>query len=149
MKGTALFAVIAVLTAWFVWNVWNLVRIVQDLRGPFWNRPMWWVRTLSVSLFTGAAAWLYGAASGGLDVEEACLLDHGQQYDAAYRAAHTEEVQRLFPLHNRCNASYDLVPAWVNPTVAACFVVAVISLVALVRLGLSRATAGKRKDHHS
>ncbi|SDM96297.1 hypothetical protein SAMN04487981_10389 [Streptomyces sp. cf386] len=149
MKETALFAVVLGLAAWFVWNIWNVIQIFKELRERFWARPMWWLRALSVSLFAGTAAWLFGAFSGGLDVEESCRLTHHQPYDAAYRSAHTEDFQRLFPLSNKCNASYDLVPSWVNPTVAACFVVAVLCVVALGRLGLSRALTVKRKELRS
>ncbi|MFJ4465909.1 hypothetical protein ACIP2X_00160 [Streptomyces sp. NPDC089424] len=39
----------------------------------------------------------------------------GETYDRAYRRANFEEYTRWFPLHDRCHAGYDLVPAWVNP----------------------------------
>ncbi len=100
-------------------------------------------------MFTGTAVWLSGAFSGGLDVQESCRLTHHQRYDSAYRLAHAGEFQRLFPLRNKCNASYDLVPAWVNPAVAACFVVAVLCTVMLVWLGLCRAVTVKRKAPRS
>ncbi|MEU1054505.1 hypothetical protein ABZ397_18430 [Streptomyces sp. NPDC005876] len=145
MKETALFAVVLALAVWFVWNIWSVVQLVKELRERFWARPLWWLRCLSLSVFTGTAVWLFGAFSGGLDVEESCRLTHHQRYDPAYRSAHAEEFQRLFPLRNKCNASYDLVPSWVNPTVAACFVVAVLCIAMLVRLGLSRAVTVKRK----
>ncbi|MGW5214646.1 hypothetical protein ACWEQO_26540 [Streptomyces sp. NPDC004051] len=44
---------------------------------------------------------------------------HGQKYDDDYRIRHADEADRWFPLHNKCNAEFDLVPAWVNPTVSS------------------------------
>ncbi|ANW20776.1 hypothetical protein [Streptomyces clavuligerus] len=144
-----LFLILLLPTAWFAWNVWNVVQLFKALGERFWTQPMWWVRALSVSLFLGAAAWLFGAVPGGLDVAETCVLNHHQAYDSAYRSAHSEDFDRLFPLSNKCNASYDLVPAWVNPTVAACFAIAVLSVIALGCLGVSRASAAMRGEPRS
>ncbi|WP_228386542.1 hypothetical protein [Streptomyces katsurahamanus] len=150
MKETALFfAVLFLLTVWFAWNLWNVVQLFKGLCERFWTRPMWWLRLLSVALFTGAAAWVFGVSAGGLDTREACELTHYQPYDSDYRAAHSDEPRRMFPLHNKCNASYDLVPSWVNPTVVACFVIAVLCIVVLGWLGVSRALAVKRKELRS
>ncbi|MEU4872536.1 hypothetical protein [Streptomyces sp. NPDC021608] len=79
------------------------------------------LRWLLLSTLTCAAAfltWLWGALAGGLDVAETCTLYRGQRFDGAYRSRHLDESTRWFPLHNKCNATYDLVPAWINPTVA-------------------------------
>jgi hypothetical protein len=54
-----------------------------------------------------------------------------QRYDESYRAAHRREPQRWFPLHDRCGASYDLVPAWVNPALV------VLSVLSLGCLGVA------------
>jgi hypothetical protein len=59
-----------------------------------------------------------GVAAGGLDVAEACELDAGQPYDHEYRSQHAHEQLQLFPLTTKCNAEYDLVPAWTNPALA-------------------------------
>ncbi|GGQ45791.1 hypothetical protein [Streptomyces asoensis] len=91
--------------------------------------------TLSV-LSCGAlfVVWLWGVWSGGLDVAETCTLLRGQKYDEAYRAEHWREPSQIFPLHNRCNASYDLVPAWINPALVLLALLASVSLV----LGVTR-----------
>lgn len=92
---------------------------------------------LTLSVLSGGAlciVWLWGALSGGLDVAETCTLLRGQEYDDAYRAEHWREPSQIFPLHNRCNASYDLVPAWINPTLVFLALLASVSLV----LGVTR-----------
>jgi hypothetical protein len=68
--------------------------------------------------------------AGSWDPGESCDAA-GQRYDDAYRAAHWREPARWFPLHNRCNAGYDLVPAWVNPAVV------VLTLLAAGCLGVA------------
>jgi hypothetical protein len=55
------------------------------------------------------------------------------EYDA------DEAVPNLLPLSNRCNAEYDLVPGWINPTVAAlASVTAVLALTALATTAVQR-----------
>jgi hypothetical protein len=99
---------------------------------------MWWTRLCSVSLFAGLASWLRGALSGGLDVGETCQFVHHERFDYAYRESHAEEPQKLFPLHNKCNAHYDLVPSWVNPAIVICTVVALAAVAVLVWFGSAR-----------
>ncbi|MBK3637387.1 hypothetical protein JHN52_31695 [Streptomyces sp. MBT97] len=92
---------------------------------------------LTLSVLSGGAlfvVWLWGVWSGGLDVAETCTLLRGQKYDEAYRAEHWREPSQIFPLHNRCNASYDLVPAWINPALVLLALLASVSLV----LGVTR-----------
>jgi hypothetical protein len=102
------------------------------------QRPIFW--TLS-AVFIGCTlpvAWLFGALSGGLDVQETCAL-RGQTYDHAYRAEHWSEPSQFFPLHNKCNAAYDLVPFWVNPTLVCLAVLAAGSLVMAITTAVRRA----------
>ncbi len=42
-------------------------------------------------------------------------MQNGQIFDREYRSKNWEEASRFFPLSNRCNADYDLVPPWINP----------------------------------
>ncbi|MFD8078714.1 hypothetical protein ACFV3E_39415 [Streptomyces sp. NPDC059718] len=93
----------------------------------------------SLLLATGTSAatfvtWAYGTFSGGMDVRETCELVAGEHYDPGYRAAHFQEFAQVFPLHNKCNASYDLVPGWVNAAVL------VLALATVVLVG--KALAG-------
>ncbi|MFV0134822.1 hypothetical protein ACLGIH_16565 [Streptomyces sp. HMX87] len=79
-----------------------------------------------------AVAYVTGIFSTGLDVEETCEYGHGVRYDDAYRAAHVEESGRWFPLHSKCDASYDLVPAWVNPAIVLFSLLAAAGVLCLV-----------------
>ncbi|WP_329409371.1 hypothetical protein OG802_10485 [Streptomyces sp. NBC_00704] len=82
------------------------------------QRPLRWLLFSTLSCAATLLTWLRGALAGGLDVGETCALYKGQPFDSDYRAGHLRESTQWFPLHNMCNASYDLVPAWINPTVA-------------------------------
>ncbi|MDR6973565.1 hypothetical protein J2X68_000234 [Streptomyces sp. 3330] len=94
--------------------------------------PVHWLTLSALSCVGLFLTWFWGAWSGGLDVAETCTLLKGQKFDDAYRTEHWREPSRLFPLHNKCNASYDLVPFWINPTLVLLALLAVGSLVAAV-----------------
>ncbi|MER5885290.1 hypothetical protein ABT160_15790 [Streptomyces sp. NPDC001941] len=113
---------------------WRTVRGVADRS---WTRPGWWPNPAFVLLVAGAVIWFFGAWSGGLDVGEACAAQ-GTPLDNAYRAAHWREASRWFPLHNKCDAAHDLVPAYVNPTLVAVAVLLVGCAVAAVAAVLGR-----------
>lgn len=73
-----------------------------------------------LSLVFAALLWLAGLFSGGLDSQEMCGLRYGQSYDRQYLKAHPEHAGRnLFPLSDKCNADYDMVPGWMNPAIVA------------------------------
>ncbi|MFJ1805317.1 MULTISPECIES: hypothetical protein [unclassified Streptomyces] len=94
--------------------------------------PLFWLMLSGLSYVGLFITWFWGVWSGGLDVAETCTLLRGQKYDYAYRAEHWREPTRAFPLHNKCNASYDLVPAWINPALVLFAAIAVGSLLAAV-----------------
>ncbi|MET7655509.1 hypothetical protein [Streptomyces sp. NPDC005486] len=94
--------------------------------------PLFWLMLSGLSYVGLFLTWIWGAWSGGLDVAETCTLLRGQKFDDAYRAEHWREPSQAFPLHNKCNASYDLVPAWINPALVLFFAVAVGSLLVAV-----------------
>lgn len=150
MKQAGLLVVAAILVLWLVWTLWSVFRVVTGLRDGSWRRPLWWARLASAALLAGFASWLRGAFSGGLDAGEWCRFVHHQYYDAAYAAAHAQENDTFFPLHNRCNASYDMVPGWVNPAVVTCAALAVAAVAVLAWFGLGsvarllRRSAGRR-----
>lgn len=79
---------------------------------------MFWLKLTALTAFLLVTVFFQGAAAGGLDVAEACELRAGQTYDYEYRSHHTHEQHQLFPLTTKCNADYDLVPAWTNPALA-------------------------------
>ncbi|MEH0511676.1 hypothetical protein QA942_21815 [Streptomyces sp. B21-106] len=93
------------------------------------HHPVLWFLLSALSGAVTFFVWLCGIFSGGLDVGETCAL-RGQPYDDAYRSEHWREPSRIFPLHDRCNASYDLVPVWINPALVLLSLVAAGSLLA-------------------
>ena len=106
-------------------------------RGPFF-----WLLLSVLSCAGIPFVWIWGVFSSGLDVEETCELFRGQDFDDDYRSEHLRETSRVFPLHNKCNASYDLVPIWVNPALVCltllavgCLITAVVRTVARFRSG--------------
>ncbi|MEX0168750.1 hypothetical protein [Streptomyces sp. LMG1-1-1.1] len=137
------------LLGWTLWNLWNLFRIAGGLRDGKWRHPVWWVRVFSVSLCAGLMSWLWGLFAGGLDTRKTCLYMRHENYDEAYRKARAEEFGKLFPLHNKCNADYDLVPGWVNPTIVIFAVIALAALVVLLRFAVARLLSPSRKEHQS
>ncbi|MFE9924727.1 hypothetical protein ACFYQA_25020 [Streptomyces sp. NPDC005774] len=138
MEAIGVLAVSGLLVAWLLWSLWNLYRIPVGLRDGSWQRPLWWARLWSLALFVGCVAWVRGALSGAFDVGEACEYAHHQTYDSTYRAAHIEEFNGLFPLSNKCNAHYDLVPAWVNPTIVNCAAFVLLATGVLLWFGVTR-----------
>ncbi|MGN3958442.1 hypothetical protein ACGV4K_25610 [Streptomyces sp. WAC8370] len=116
--GTVVAVVVATLCVGIVAGARGGVRAVRERA---WARPRTWlswgVAGVSAGVAGFAVAYLTGVLSGGLDVGEACVHGHGVRYDASYRAAHAEEFNRWFPLRNKCNEDFDLVPSWVNPAV--------------------------------
>jgi hypothetical protein len=115
-------------------GLWSWGRSLADGR---WRRsPAWFAGTAVLLLLGAGVVYLIGSLSGAsLDPEEACHKA-GQTYDRAYRRANFDEYTQWFPLHNKCHAGYDLVPAWVNPTLVALPVLAVACLTYCVRLAV-------------
>ncbi|MEU6841792.1 hypothetical protein ABZ930_07975 [Streptomyces sp. NPDC046716] len=127
-----------VILGWALASVRSAYLLYVGLRDRWWRGAKWWAHLLSVSLFAALAVWLRGLFSMGLNVREECQFTHHQLYDAAYRDAHTAEYNKWFPLHSKCNAGYDMVPAWVNPVVVLALAVSLVCLAVLVRLAAAR-----------
>ncbi|SCF30134.1 hypothetical protein [Micromonospora chokoriensis] len=103
-----------------------------------WKTPGWFAATAALSVVATAVTWFVGAFAGSsMNSEESCR-QAGVSYDSAYRAAHWRESTRWFPLHDRCNATHDLVPAWVNPALVLLSLLAVLCVGAAVRLAVVR-----------
>lgn len=149
MKEASTLAVAVILAAWLVWNLWNLFPLAVGLRNGSWRRAMWWTRLCSVSLCAGLASWVRGVFGGGLNVRETCLFVHHERYDAKYWDSHAEEFQRIFPLHNKCHAQYDLVPAWVNPAIVTCSLISLAAITVLLWFGTTHLTRLPRKENQS
>lgn len=103
--------------------------------GSWRSSPVWFAVTAVFLLLGAGITYLIGALAGGLDTEEECH-SAGQAYDSAYRGEHFREFGQWYPLHEKCHAGYDLVPAWVNPTLAVLPTLAVVSLAYSVRLAV-------------
>ncbi|MEF9906184.1 hypothetical protein [Streptomyces sp. P9-A2] len=56
-----------------------------------------------------------------------------------FKAAQAQ-FQRLFPLHDKCNAHYDLVPARVNPAIVNCVAFVLLATAVLLWFGVARLT---------
>ncbi|MGI5213184.1 transglutaminaseTgpA domain-containing protein [Plantactinospora sp. CA-290183] len=120
---------------------WGLYGAVRAVRRRAWTAPGTWVRFAVLAASSTVLLYGHGLFSGlTLDTEETCELVKGQEYDTAYRAEHLDEPGRWFPLHNRCNAEYDLIPAYVNPSLVVlaaltlgCLGVAVVMAIRLRR----------------
>ena len=106
---------------------------MRELRGI---NPSFWLANMIVALAFTGAFWLYGALSGGFDTPQECE-SRGQPLDTEYRRLNWEEPGRYFPLHNKCNADYDLVPFWLNPALVFLALLALAFAAAFV-LSLSR-----------
>ncbi|WP_055524980.1 hypothetical protein [Streptomyces graminilatus] len=95
-----------------------------------------WVAALVAAPFLLAITFFVGIFAGGQEIDETCA-SLGRPLDERYRAEHWREPGRLFPLHNKCDADYDLVPVWVNPAIIGLTLLIVVS----VGVGLWRAVA--------
>ncbi|MEH0825975.1 hypothetical protein V6U84_38125 [Micromonospora sp. CPCC 205714] len=101
-----------------------------------WRSPGGWVRLALITASCTLLLYVYGLFNrAAYDIGETCDW-LGQHYDTGYRTEHWREPGRWFPLHNRCNAGYDLVPAYVNPSLVilavltlGCAVMAVVLIV--------------------
>ncbi|MFF0145867.1 hypothetical protein ATK36_1004 [Amycolatopsis sulphurea] len=69
-----------------------------------------------------------GFAAVGLDSQEKREAVH-QQYDREYLNQHSQESGQFFPMHEWCNADYDVVPGWINPALVIFAVVTVACLI--------------------
>ncbi|WP_214411781.1 hypothetical protein [Sphaerisporangium fuscum] len=76
-----------------------------------------------------------------LPLEEACHRA-GATYDKAYRSVHWREAWRWLPLHDRCGATFDLVPVWGNPALLLLPLLAAVCLGVAARL----VVAGRRRE---
>ncbi|MEU8792209.1 hypothetical protein [Streptomyces sp. NPDC048643] len=101
-----------------------------------WKTPGWFLVTAGLCLVAMLVTWIVGALAGSsMDAEESCHAA-GTTYDRAYRSVHWQEPSRWFPLHNKCNAGFDLVPVWVNPALVVLPLLAVTFLGLAVRLAV-------------
>lgn len=85
-----------------------------------------WLALISAFLLGSVFLTQFSAASGR-DLDEVCEAA-GRVLDRNFRLLHPHDGSMYFPLHNRCDAAYDIVPAWVNPSMSALAAVLALSL---------------------
>ncbi|MEU6222566.1 hypothetical protein [Streptomyces sp. NPDC047042] len=100
--------------------------------------PRSWLALAVVSSFLLGITYFVGMFSGGHELDETCA-SVGRPVDERYRAEHWREPGQWFPLHNKCDADYDLVPAWVNPALV------VLTLLIVVCVGAAVWSAATRR----
>lgn len=92
----------------------------------------WWRAALASGLLTLAlCAFGMTQTFAVPDVGDICMFGQGQDFDLEYWAAHRQDSP-LPPYSSPCNAEYDRVPGWVNPTIAVTAVLCALSLAGLV-----------------
>ncbi len=85
-----------------------------------------WVALISAFLLGSVFLTQFSAASSR-DLDEVCEAA-GRVLDRNFRLLHPHDGSMYFPLHNRCDAAYDIVPGWVNPSMSALAAVLALSL---------------------
>ncbi|WP_225634303.1 hypothetical protein [Streptomyces solaniscabiei] len=110
-----------------------------------WRRsPVWFTWSVLLLVLGSGVTYLVGSLVGAsLDPGEACHRA-GEAYDRAYRRGNFEEYTRWFPLHDKCHAGYDLVPAWVNPVFVTLLTLALACLACAVVLAVVQRRTKKK-----
>ncbi|MET9690074.1 hypothetical protein ABZY81_16620 [Streptomyces sp. NPDC006514] len=116
--------------------------VARGARAGAWTGPSIWAGSGITAGVLTICAYVTGAFAGwgGMDKGEACGED---VYDSKIDALHQNDPP--FPLHSWCNAEIDLVPSWVNPTVAGLAVLSGVCLVMAAVLGAARVI--RKKSH--
>jgi hypothetical protein len=84
-------------------------------------------RTAVAAVLSFGAVYFFGALSTGYDWGETCE-NVGERFDDSLEF----DREDRFPLSLRCNESFDLVPAWINPVLVALLVVLSVSTAVVV-----------------
>ncbi|MDN5667469.1 MAG: hypothetical protein L0G87_03630 [Renibacterium salmoninarum] len=100
--------------------------------------PGTWLGGIFLSIMALGVIFIRGAISGGWHIRKTCMAA-GEIYDEDYRSQNWQEPTQIFPMHNKCNASYDLVPFWINPALVFFALLALICLTLLILASVQRA----------
>lgn len=108
--------------------------VFRGVRTRVWTAPGTWGGIGLLAASGAALTFVYGmfAGFGGMDRGETC----GEAFDSKFVGEHNGDP--LFPLHSWCNATHDLVPSWVNPTIVS------LAGLSTIGLGLSAVTGAAR-----
>lgn len=101
--------------------------------------PLAWLALGVAFSFLLGITFFVGMFSGGHELDETCA-ELGQRVDEEYRAEHWREPGEWFPMHNKCNPGYDLVPVWVNPGIVVLTLLIVVCVGAAMWSAVRRAT---------
>jgi len=111
---------------------WAVLRVLRS-----WRSPGGWLGLAVTAAVSTFAMYVYGLFSAAAyDIGETCG-QLGQRYDNDYRSERWREPGLWFPLHNRCNAGNDLVPAYVNPLLVTLAAITLSSVAAAVTLTIT------------
>lgn len=119
MISLVLFLVVILGGPFGVYRTWKKLEWPPAIRRVGYNDarrlpPLGWLAAAPISFVAFSVTFLIGVFSGGLHTHKTCMRE-GQIFDREYRSKNWEEANRIFPLSNKCNADYDLVPPWINP----------------------------------
>ena len=108
----------------------------------FSKGPAAWLSLSVLSFFSLGSVFFVGVFASGKDLDETCAAA-GQELDADYRHLNRAERLQFFPLHNKCNADYDTVPFWVNPSLAILAILVLLFLALSIAAAIARWTSRK------
>ena len=104
-----------------------------------------WLGLSFISFLGILFTYFIGVISSGKDIDKTGARAN-QVVDENYRAQNWQEPSRFFPLHDKCNAGYDMVPIWVNPTLVILSVLTVAFVCALVASEIKKDKAHRRES---
>ncbi|MBT2396199.1 hypothetical protein [Streptomyces sp. ISL-100] len=108
---------------------------VPNVKWPRSSPRAWSYAAVAAALgASGLYVWGFISLFGTLDIEEFCTLTKHQKFDPEY--AYIPE--QWFPLSQKCNATYDLVPPYVNSGVLALAGIALACVVTAMAIAVKR-----------
>jgi hypothetical protein len=100
-----------------------------------------WIEAAGYTLLAAVLLYAWGVEHiFSWDLKETCGLRYGEPVDPAY--AYTGD--HFWPLSQRCNATFDLVPAYVNPGVAVLTAASPVCLAVALFVGRRVRIGGTR-----
>lgn len=102
-----------------------------------------WMGLAVISFLAAGYAFLAGASAAGLDITEKCELA-GVPFTVRPGSIQFRELQQVYPMHAWCNASYDLVPGWVNPALAFLTILTLTAVICSVVLSIKKSLKTSR-----
>ncbi|MDJ0318647.1 hypothetical protein [Arthrobacter antibioticus] len=107
-----------------------------------------WLTFSFLSFLAIGVTYFIGIFASGKDIDETCAKS-GQLLDNTYRAQNWLEPGQFFPLHNKCNAAYDMIPVWVNPALVIFAVLTATFVCAFIVAAAKRLKAHRRESQVS